>query len=70
MAITARSEQSAIDFAQKHAPAAKAYGGYSTLLESPDLNGADAVYVATQPDTHAQLVHGFLQAKHCVAIVC
>ena len=55
VAITARSEQSALDFAQKHAPDAKAYGGYSSLMECSSLNGADAVYVATQPDTHAEV---------------
>mmetsp|Transcript_24005 Transcript_24005/g.64944 ORF Transcript_24005/g.64944 Transcript_24005/m.64944 type:complete len:345 (-) Transcript_24005:352-1386(-) len=71
VAISARSEQSAIDFAQKHAPDAKAYGGYSSLMADSSLNGADAIYVATQPDTHAELVHGFLEhSKDNLAVLC
>ena len=64
VAVAARSRADAEAFAARHCDrGVKCYGGYEAMFEGARDHGADATYVATQPETHAELVRALLARK-------
>ncbi|KAH8095316.1 D-xylose 1-dehydrogenase [Aureococcus anophagefferens] len=64
VAVAARSRADAEAFAARHCDrGVQCYGGYEAMFEGARDHGADATYVATQPDTHAELVRALLARK-------